>query len=333
MISRDSSPVLFDHPSPAANVFLMMRFRDTRQNGEILTAVRSGLEAYGLHGLRADDKSYSDSLWANVKSYMDACDFGIAVFEQIEDDDFNPNVSLELGYMLAAKKPVLLLKEQHLKSLPADIMGYLYKPFDSYDIQATVPPRIHEWLRDIGIAKSPTERMVLFVSRGGTCRCAMAKVALEQVLKGRHLPYRLRTVSVAYVFGRANEASRGARRAVYDAYGADLLESHRVTRRNPGLLAEADLILVMEKSLLKGLPAEKTFVFNPFLGRSGDVANPWPDKEDEAALKRYTECMRDLRTAIEHGADKILSHLDRPSQQPLVRSDTRKRDRATRPHR
>jgi len=274
MISRDSSPVLFDYPNPGSNVFLMMRFRDTKQHQEILTAVRDALTFYGLHGLRADDKMYSDALWPNVKSYMDACDLGIAIFEQIEDDDFNPNVSLELGYMMAAKKPVLLLKERHLKSLPADVVGHLYKAFDSYDISSTIRPRILDWLCDIGIAKSPTERIVLFVSYGGTCRCAMAKVALEQVLKGRHLPYRLRAVSVAHKFGGTNEASRGARRAVYDAYGSDLLESHRVTRRNPGLLSDADLILVMEASLRDGLPVEKTFDFNPFLGHHGDVANP-----------------------------------------------------------
>lgn len=313
MINRDSSPVLFDYPNPGSNVFLMMRFRDTKQHREILNTLRAGLEFYGVNGLRADDKTYSDSLWSNIKSYMDACDLGIAVFEQIEDDDFNPNVSLELGYMIAAKKRVLLLKEKRLKALPADVVGHLYKPFDSYDLEASIRPRVLEWLRDIGIAKSATERIVLFVSYGGTCRCAMAKVALDQALKGRHLPYRLRVVSVAHKFGGTNEASRGARRAVYDAYGSDLLEDHRVTRRNPGLLADANLILVMEDSLRQGLPPEKTFVFNPFLGRDGDVANPWPDDEDEAAHVRYRECMRGIRSAVELGTDRVLSHLETQS--------------------
>lgn len=310
MISRDSSPVLFDYPNPGSNVFLAMRFRDTKQHREIVTAVRQALQFYGLHGLRADDKAYSESLWPNVKSYMDACDFGIVVFEQIEDDDFNPNVSLELGYMLAEKKRVLLLKERHLKTVPADIVGHLYKPFDSYDIPSSVELRTSEWLRDIGIAKAPNERVVLFVSHGGTCRCAMAKVALDQVLNGRHLPYHLRVVSVAAKFGGTNEASRGARRAVYDAYGVDLLEHHHVTRQNPGLLRDADLILVMEESLREGFPPEKTFLLNPFLGSDGDVANPWPDDEDEAARGRYRACMKLLRTAVEEGTDKILSHLE-----------------------
>lgn len=310
MSRPDSSPVLFDYPNPGSNVFIIMRFRDGKQHHDILTALRKGLDHYGLFGLRADDKAYSDSLWTNVKSYMDACEFGIAVFEQIEDQDFNPNVSLELGYMMAAKKPILLLKERHLKTLPADMLGHLYKPFDSYDVGPTIEPSIREWLRDVGVAKSPNERIVLFVSYGGTCRCAMAKVALEQLLKDRHLPYRLRPVSVAHKFGGSNEASRGARRAVYDAYGQDLLETHRVTRRNPGLLADADLILVMEEPLLEGLPKEKTFLFNRFFGLEGDVTNPWPDEENEAAHRRYTECMKNLRNTLDSGADEIIRFLD-----------------------
>lgn len=308
-MALDGSPVLFDYPNPQTNVFIMMRFRNSPQQKELLQTVRETLAHYGINGLRADDKSYADSLWANVRSYMDACASGIAIFEQIDDDDFNPNVSLELGYMRAQAKPVLLLKEKRLKSLPTDVAGQLYRSFDSYDIHSSVPPSINEWLRDIGIAKSTAERLLLFVSYGGTCRCAMAKVALEQSLKGRHLPYRLRVMSVAHAFGGTNEASKGARRAIYETYGEDFLQSHRVIRRNPGLLEDADLILVMEDKLKQGMPTEKTFNLNEFFGLDGDVPNPWPDDEDESAQKRYSESLRYLRCAIENGIDKIIGYL------------------------
>ena len=122
-----------------------------------------------------------------------------------------------------------------------------------------------------------------------------------------------RVVSVAYKFGGTNEASRGARRAVYDAFGSDFLEHHRVTRRNPGLLADANLILVMEKELQEDLPPEKTYGFNEFLGSGGDVENPWPDREDDAAHLRYRNCMRQIRSTVESGIDRILSYLDEQS--------------------
>lgn len=163
--------------------------------------------------------------------------------------------------MLAQNKPILLLKEKRLKTLPTDVVGQLYRSFDSYDIGSTVQPSIKEWLRDIGIVKSQAERQLLFVSYGGTCRCAMAKIALEQAQKGRHLPYNLRVMSVAHAFGGTNEASKGARRAIYEAYGEDYLQSHRVIRRNAGLLKDADLILIMEDALKEGMPENKTFNF------------------------------------------------------------------------
>lgn len=308
MVNHDSSPVLFDYPKASSNVFIMMRFRDTDQHRELLAALRDALAYYGLNGLRADDKNYADSLWTNVKSYMDACDSGLAVFEEIEDDDFNPNVSIELGYMLAFKKPVLLLKERHLKSIPSDVVGNLYKTFDYFKIATSVRPSVLQWLGDIGIAKSVVERIVVFVSRGGTCRCAMAKVALEQTLAHRQLPYRLRVVSVAHEFAAAEGASRGARRAVYQTYGSDLLERHRVTRWSPGILADADLILTMEDTFRTDLPKDRTFCFNDFLGL-GDVPDPWPDEETEAANARYRACMKHLQSALEGNVAHILSYL------------------------
>ena len=305
------SPVLFDYPNPRANTFIMMRFHDTHQQRELLGSIRKYLTYYGINGLRADDKSYAQSLWANVRSYMNACNLGIVVFEQIDDMDFNPNVSIELGYMLSQNKEVLLLKEKRLKALPTDIVGQLYKSFDSYNIEDTIGLSINEWLRDIGIAKSSTERILLFVSYGGTCRCAIAKIIFEQIIAKRTLPYRLRILSVAHAFGGTDRASNGARRAIYEAYGEDYLMDHRVTHQNPGLLKDADLILVMGEELKEGMPQKKTFNFNDFFGSSGDVPNPWPDDEDENAQKRYRKCLSHLQKVLENGFEKILDYLNK----------------------
>lgn len=65
--------------------------------------IKDVLNKHGIVGLRADDKEYMDDLFLNVKVYMHACDFGIAVYERIISDDFNPNVSLEVGYLFGMK--------------------------------------------------------------------------------------------------------------------------------------------------------------------------------------------------------------------------------------
>jgi protein-tyrosine-phosphatase len=304
------SPVLRDYPYPRTNVFVMMRFGGSPQHTQIFDAVQTELSRYGLNALRADGKTYVDTLWANVTAYIEACDFGIAVFEQIAERDFNPNVSLELGYMMAKGKQVLLLKEARLPSLHSDVVGRLYKSFDAFDIGTTVSAAIRGWLRDIGVAKSRGERLVIFVSYGGTCRCAMAKVVLSQALRGRHLPYRLRTQSIAHAFGSAGTASGAAREVVKQIYGSDLLADHVVTQRHPAIIEDADLILVMERKLLEGLPSEKTYVFNEFFGLTGDVLDPWPP-DNSGAHERYLECLHHLRSVIDSRVEKVVVHLNK----------------------
>lgn len=142
---------LSDHPNPEKNVFIMMRFRETDQFREIHEALRSTLGLRHFDGIRADDRDYTGDLWTNVQLCMTGCTYGIAVFEDIDERDFNPNVSLELGYMIAKGKRCLLLKEQRLTVLPADIIHRLYKPFDSYKISDTVRDQVLRWI-DVDLA-------------------------------------------------------------------------------------------------------------------------------------------------------------------------------------
>src|SRR5437868_1476713 len=97
-----------DYPDPSAVAFLMMRFGMTPAHERFVTAIRKSFAFHGIEVLRADDKDYNDDLFPNILTYMHGCSIGIAVFERIEFDEFNPNVSLEVGYMLATGKQVCL---------------------------------------------------------------------------------------------------------------------------------------------------------------------------------------------------------------------------------
>ena len=140
-----------DHPNPQKSGFLMMKFGKTSAHTAITEVVRAALVKYGLEALRADDKEYHEDLFPNVQTYMHGCGFGIAVMERIEAEDFNPNVSLEIGYMLAHRKPVLLLKDSTLKQLHADLVGKLYRPFDFQKPEETIPIQLKNWLEDKGL--------------------------------------------------------------------------------------------------------------------------------------------------------------------------------------
>jgi hypothetical protein len=145
---------LHDHPQVESNVFLMMRFRSEPQYAEVHKAIVDGLAAYGLNVIRADDKDYTGDLWDNVCVCMIGCRFGIAVFEEIDVREFNPNVALELGFMFAHGKRCLLLKDRRMPRMPTDVIGKLYKEFDTYSISASIQLALDNWARDLGVART-----------------------------------------------------------------------------------------------------------------------------------------------------------------------------------
>lgn len=145
-----------DHPHAARVVFIMMKFKDTPAHDRILKTVKNTLREHDLEGVRSDDREYHKDLFYNVETYVHGCGFGIAVYDRIEEEDFSPNVSLEVGYMMALGKHVCLLKDKNLQTLHADLLGKLYKPFDPQDPEKTIPNELSKWLYDKKIVKRKT---------------------------------------------------------------------------------------------------------------------------------------------------------------------------------
>lgn len=126
----------------------MMKYGTTAAHQNIVNAIKQTLDPYGITAIRADEKDYHADLYPNILTYLYGCGFGIAVFERIEQDDFNPNVSLEVGYMLALGKKVCLLKDQTLRTLHTDLVSKLYKQFDPQDPLSSIPPLLERWMKD-----------------------------------------------------------------------------------------------------------------------------------------------------------------------------------------
>jgi hypothetical protein len=149
-IAKEIEAFKADHKGKKT-AFIIMQFSRTKAHDNIVKTIKETLAKHNIVGLRADDKEYADDLFANIKTYMHCCDFGIGVFERIVEDNFNPNVSIEVGYMMGLRKKVALLKDKTLKNLPTDLMGKLYKPFDPQDIESTLPDQLEKWMKDKGI--------------------------------------------------------------------------------------------------------------------------------------------------------------------------------------
>jgi hypothetical protein len=140
-----------DHPEFEKNVFLIMRFQDQPPFENILRAIQDTCGKLNLKVLRADNKEYTDDLWDNVMTYMYGCKSAIAVFDQINYREFNPNVAMEVGFLLSQCKKVLLLKDLAIPVMPTDIAGKIYRPFNTHDPRGTIPPQIEKWVSDYGI--------------------------------------------------------------------------------------------------------------------------------------------------------------------------------------
>jgi hypothetical protein len=141
-----------DYPNPRKVAFLMMRFGRTEAHKAIVEGISAALDPLGIAVVRADGKQYHDDLFPNVLTYVWGCGFGVAVFERIETEEFNPNIALEVGYMFALRKPVCLLKDRTLKTLHADLVGKLYRVFEPQDPLSSIPKELSLWVKDKELA-------------------------------------------------------------------------------------------------------------------------------------------------------------------------------------
>ena len=79
-------------------------------------------------------------------TYSHGCDFGVAVIERIENEHHNPNVALEVGYMLALDKPICFLRDKTLKAMPTDLVDLLSTPFDVDDMKR-MRRALQQWVK------------------------------------------------------------------------------------------------------------------------------------------------------------------------------------------
>ena len=137
-----------DHGEPKAVAFVMMKFEDTPDHRRIVKAIKEAMEPHGIRAIRADEVEYHSDLYWNIMTYAYGSGFGVAVFDRITSNDFNPNVAYEVGYLAALGKPVCLLKDKTLTTLQADLIGKLYRPFDTRDPSASIAQSLMGWLKD-----------------------------------------------------------------------------------------------------------------------------------------------------------------------------------------
>jgi hypothetical protein len=126
--------------------FIIMRFGSEPEHVAIIDALKRASIRCGVTLIRADHRMYHEDLMENVRVYLHGCSFGIAIFEDAESKGFNPNVSLEVGYLQALGKPVLPLKSPTLPRLPTDLLSKLYLDYEPIAIHESTILQISHWI-------------------------------------------------------------------------------------------------------------------------------------------------------------------------------------------
>lgn len=157
-ITKSSQDLLAVSPYDK-NVLIITPFREDARYREMIRIIKSKLKDYGFNGWVASDRKLHNQLWLNVQAFMLSCKYGIAIFTrneekrdniiEIKSSVFNPNVSIELGFMLSRGKEVLILKDKALKTLPTDMIGALYADLDLDNPLNTLPAIIERWIENV----------------------------------------------------------------------------------------------------------------------------------------------------------------------------------------
>ena len=155
----EPSELFKNEHDPSKTVFIMMKFQngDSEKNEKLQNlydTIQLELIKYRLDAVRADEKNYSmtDYIWDNLKVYLNECNYGMAILENLYSDEINPNVAMEYGYMLAKDKKVLLLKEKSFTNIRADILGKIWKGFE-FDDMESVKKAIQNWMVNLNLLR------------------------------------------------------------------------------------------------------------------------------------------------------------------------------------
>lgn len=154
MLPTDSMQKFKIDHNPNETVFVMMKIAgdDSAKNKKLqnlYAAIKSEVARFGFEAVRADEKFYERDLWSNVKVYLNGCNYGIAVLENLYSDEMNPNVALEYGYMAAKlenEHHVLLLKEKSYTNIQSDLNGAVWTEFE-IDRPETIKKAVRDWLQ------------------------------------------------------------------------------------------------------------------------------------------------------------------------------------------
>lgn len=141
----------FKRENSGINLFIMTSFDNCHKEeiNTIKTTLSSKITDLTCHVADDPGGKYSDNILEDVTVFMYGCDLGIAILFKDKDKPnvISPSVCLEIGYMRALQKPVLILTEENIQDI-ADLNGISQCVFsESNPIQSDeIQKKITKWV-------------------------------------------------------------------------------------------------------------------------------------------------------------------------------------------
>lgn len=131
--------------------FLIRKFENRPDRNQLVELVKESFLEKGLKIVDALEHTFHMQLWENIKAYMEHCSFGVVIIDDLTpktDNNFNPNTFLEIGYLLALGKPILILLQNSLEQkIPTNIKAFIYTTFDTQDVyNENIKNIVFEWI-------------------------------------------------------------------------------------------------------------------------------------------------------------------------------------------
>jgi len=181
------------------------------------------------------------------------------------------------------------------------------------DLRTKTPEELVEKIKKkLGITtdnKRSKDKLLIYVSYGGTCRDPMAVVITQSLIREKKMITNLNIKGMA-LSEFACDVSDGAKFAIKSIYKADLFSGYQSETITKEICDEADLILVMSEwelsQLLNKYPnaVTKSYVFKDFFGLKGDIDDPFY-KENEI----YLDCAKEMKEIITKHFDCLINKL------------------------
>ncbi|WP_321421375.1 hypothetical protein [uncultured Methanobacterium sp.] len=222
----------------------------------------------------------------------------------------NPNVLYELGLAHAMYKDVIILS-QDVEDIPYDLQPFRCIIYDNNpsgftQLEEEIAFSIEEiFSRDLvdnfGRKIKKSDTLLLYLSDGGTCRCAIANAITRFELQNTE--YDIVPMSAA-LFRRSKEFATPNAQKVVKNHLKLPMENHKTVKASFELKERADLILAMSDKIYDGIDdefKEKSILFTEFFGGNGGIEDPYM-----LSFEKYEECFQEIRNLISPNMDKIL---------------------------